>query len=223
MSTARPAPEDVRRAGPRNRVKLLLTALAALVTAAAAGGLGTMAAGYVSQSAAGGFSVSTGSVTIGAGAANRLTTAVANLQPGDTIYRAIDLLSSSTLLSSVTLTTTDTYGGTKLSTATVGLQMVVQWCSTTAGWTETGSAPAYTYSCPGTTTTLIPTRNVLGSSLSLGSGLNAVNSGASLPTTDHLLITLTLPTSSPSSAQSAQSIINYAFTGVQLTPPKKAR
>jgi hypothetical protein len=223
MLTARPTVEDLRRTGPRHRVKLLLTALAAIVTAAAAGGLGTLAAGYVSQSTASGLSVTTGSVTIGAGAANRLTTAVTDLQPGDTIYRAIDLLSSTTLLSSVTLTTTDTYGGTKLSSATVGLQMVVQWCPTTAGWTESGPAPAYTYSCPGSATTLIASRDVLTSGTSLGAGLNAVNTGATLPTTDHLLISLTLPTSSPSAAQSAQSIINYTFTGVQLTPPKQAR
>jgi spore coat-associated protein N len=225
MATVWGASERTR--GDRKHPTVLLAAIAALVTAAAAAGLGTLAAGYSSQQSASGLSVTTGSVTIGAGAANRLTTAVANLEPGDTIFRAIDLNSTTTLLSSVTLSTTDTYSGSKLSTNTIGqdgLQMTVQWCSTTAGWTELTSAPAYTYTCPGTTTTLIAARDVLtGTPISLGSGLNAENSAATLPTTDHLLITLTLPTSSPSAAQSAQSIINYTFTGVQLTPPKKAR
>lgn len=203
----------------------MLLAVAALVAAAASAGLGTLAVGYSSQRSATGLDVSTGIVTIGAGTANRLTTAVTNLEPGDTIWRTIDLLSSTTLLSSVTLSTTDTYSGTKLSANTVdGLQMTVDWCSTTAGWTEIGSSPAFTYTCPGTLTNLIAQRDVLtGSPISLGSGLNAVNSGATLPTTDHLRIKLTLPLSSPNSAQGAQSTINYTFTGVQLTPPKKAR
>jgi hypothetical protein len=202
----------------------LVGALAALVIAAGAAGLGTMAAGYSSQSGSSGLGVTSGEVTIGAGTVNRLTTAVGNIEPGDVIYRPIDLVSTTTLLSSVTLSTTDTYGGAKLSTATVGLQMTVQWCPTVAGWTEAGSSPAYTYTCPGGATTLIASRDLITSSpLSLGSGLNARNSGATLPTTDHLLVTLTLPTSSPSSAQAAQSVINYTFTGVQLTPPNKAR
>ncbi len=41
-------------------------------------------------------------VTIGAGTVNRLTTAVGNIEPGDVVYRPIDLLSTATLLSSVT-------------------------------------------------------------------------------------------------------------------------
>lgn len=203
---------------------LLAGALAALVTAAGAAGLATMAAGYSSQSGSGGLGVTTGVVTIGAGTVNRLTTAVGDLEPGDVVYRPIDLVSTTTVLSSVTLSTTDTYGGAKLSTSTVGLQMTVQWCATAAGWTEAGSSPAFTYTCPAGATTLIAARDVITSTpLSLGSGLNARNSGATLPTTDHLLVTLTLPTSSPSTAQGAQSVINYAFTGVQLTPPKKGR
>ncbi len=200
----------------------LLLALAMLIIAASIAGLGTLASGY-SSSGASGISVTTGTVTIAAGTANRLTTDVLELEPGDTLRRPIDLVSSTTLLSSMTLTTTDTFSGAKLSVATDGLQMTVQWCSTAGGWTEAGTAPAFTYTCSGTTTTLIGPRDVIGSAMSLGSALNAENSGATLPTTDHLLITLTLPATSPSSAQSAQSIINYAFTGVQLTPPKKAR
>ena len=209
--------------GPRHWLRTLLVGVIALGTAGGAAGLGTLAAGYASQSASSGLGVTTGSVTIGAGSTNRLTASISNLEPGDTAYRAIDLVSSTTLLSSLTLATTDTYGGAKLSAATTGLQMVVQRCS--VAWTEAGSPPttAYTYTCGGTTTTLVASRNVLTvTPLSL-TGLTALNSGASLPTTDFLVIALTLPTSSPSAAQSAQSVINYTFTGVQLTPPKKAR
>lgn len=208
---------------PGARGMLLAGALAALVTASGAAGLGTLAAGYSSQSGSGGLGVTTGVVTLGAGSANSLTTAVGNLQPGDTSYRVVDVTSSTTLLSSVTLSTTDTYSGAKLSTSTVGLQMTVQWCATV--WTPVVTTPpALTYSCSGGATTLIAARDVVTSTpLSLGSGLSAVNAGSTLPTTDHLRIALSLPTSSPSAAQSAQSVINYTFTGVQLTPPKKAR
>ncbi len=211
------------RSTPGMRTKLLLGALAALVTAAGAAGLGTMAAGYTGSSPSSGLGVTTGVVTIGAGSANSLTTTVSNLQPGGTSYRVIDLTASSTLLSSVTLSTTDTYSNAKLSTSSVGLQMTVQWCAT--AWTPVVTTPpALTYSCSGGATTLVPARDVITSTpLSLGSGLSAVNAGSSLPTTDHLRIALSLPTTSPSAAQSAQSVINYTFTGVQLTPPKKAR
>ena len=133
-----------------------------------------MAAGYSSQSGSSGLGVTTGVVTIGAGTCNRLTTAVGNLQPGDAIYRPIDLVSTTTLLSSVTLSTTDTYGGAKLSTATVGLQMTVQWCPTVAGWTEAGSAPAVHVHLPRRRHHAVASRDVITSSpLSLGSGLNA--------------------------------------------------
>ena len=202
-------------------LRLVLTGVAAVGVAAGAAGLGTLAAGYASQAASSGLGVSTGTVTIGAGTTNRLTVSISNIEPGDTAYRAIDLVSSTTLLSTLTLATTDTYSGAKLSTATTGLQMVVQRCS--VAWTEAGSSPAYTYSCGGTTTTLVASRNVLTTTPLSLTGLTALNSGASLPTTDYLVIALTLPTSSASTDQVAQSTINYTFTGVQLTPPKKAR
>jgi hypothetical protein len=208
------------------RTKTLLVALALLGTAASIAGFGTYATGYSSAGTSAGSSITTGVVTLGAGSANRLTTEVDDLQPGDTVYRPLDLVSSTTLLSAVTLSTTDTSSGTKLSANTVGLhdglQLVVQWCST--AWTETGPSPAYTYTCGGTTTTLIASRDVVTSSpIDLGSGLSARNSGATLPTTDHLLVALTLPTASPSTAQTAQSIINYTFAGVQLSTPGKKR
>jgi len=204
------------------RTKTLLVALAVLGVAASIAGLGTYATGYSSAGTSAGLSVTTGVVTIGAGSANRLTTEVDDVQPGDSVYRPLDLVSSTTLLSALTLSTTDTYSGAKLSATTTGLQMVVQWCST--AWTEAGTTPAFTYTCAGTTTTLIASRDVITSSpIDLGSGLNARNSGATLPTTDHLLVALTLPAASPSSAQLAQSIINYTFAGVQLSSPGKKR
>jgi hypothetical protein len=159
-------------------------------------------------------------VTIGAGPANSLTTAITKLEPGDSAHRVVDLVNSSTtVLSSVTLSTTDTYSGPKLSTSSTGLQMIIDACS--VAWTPVvTTAPALTYTCGGSTThPLTPIRDVLGTSISL-TGLNATNAASTLPTTDHLLITLFLPLSSLAADQFAQSIITYAFTGTQPTTPK---
>ncbi len=215
----------VKEIAKRNRSRTLLLSLAVLSTAGAIAGLGTFAL-YSSQAAPVGADVTAGFVTIGLGSSgaktNRLTTAVTDLEPGDTLFRSFDLISSSTLLSSVTLTTSDTASGTKLSSIGSGLQMTLQRCS--VPWTEAGVSPAFTYTCTGggaTLTTLVPTGDVLGTrSLT---GLDAMNSGVTVPTTDHLMVTMQLPTASPSADQSASSIINYLFTGIQLTPPKSAR
>jgi len=42
--------------------------------------------------------------------------------------------------------------------ATNGLQLTIQSCPT--AWTEAGTSPAYTYTCTGTATTVLPSRPV---------------------------------------------------------------
>jgi spore coat-associated protein N len=198
---------------------MLLAALAALVTAAGAAGLGTLASGYTNAASTTTGSIANGWVTIGAGTSQSLTTDITKLEPGDTAYRIVDLKNSSTtVLSSVTLSTTDSSSGSKLSTSGTGLQMLIDSCS--VAWTPVVVvSPALTYSCAGSTThPLTPSRDVLGTSISL-SGLNATNGAIALPTTDHLRIALTLPPGSLNADQTAQSIITYTFTGTQPTTP----
>jgi hypothetical protein len=66
--------------------------------------------------------------------------------------------SSSDTLSSIVLSTTASPSSLLDTEATNGLQMVIEKCSTP--WTEAGTAPAYTYTCSGTTSTVLASRAV---------------------------------------------------------------
>jgi spore coat-associated protein N len=196
----------------------ILGSLAALGAAASVAGLGTFATFTSSTSAS--QSIQSGTVSIALGsagtAANRLTIGASNLVAGDTIQRAVDLTStSSDPLASVALTTTASPSSALDTDATNGLQMVIDKCS--VAWTEGGTAPAYTYTCGGTTSTVLASRAVIGSALTLGN-LAEITSGS---TTDHLRVTLTLPSSAPNALQGQSSSISYTFVGTQRAATSK--
>lgn len=188
--------------------KLLLTA--ALLTAAAALiGVGAFATFTDTQSVS--QSDSSGTVTlagVGTNAANnRLSVGASNLAAGDTIQRAVDVKNTGSItLASVTLTTTATTSSLLDTDATNGLQMVIDKCS--VAWTETGGPP-YTYTCSGTTSSVITTRAVIGSTLALSSLTLTAN------TDNYLRVTLTLPSAAPNTLQNQSSVIQYAFTATQ--------
>ena len=157
-------------------------------------------------------SISTGTVVIALGATgastNRLNVNATGIGPSDVIQRSVDLINQGSMtLSATTLTTTATTSSLLDTDATNGLQMAIDKCS--VAWTEGGSAPAYTYTCSGSTSTVLASRAVIGSSLAL-SNLGSLTAGA----TDHLRVTLTLPSSADNSFQSQSSTIQYAFAGV---------
>jgi len=89
---------------------------------------------------------------------------------------------------------------------------VIDRCS--AAWTESG--PPYTYTCSGSTSTVLASRAVIGSGLSL-SNLTATTAG----NTDHLRVTLTFPSGAGNTFQNQSSTISYAFTGTQRTATNK--
>src|SRR6266436_1464573 len=144
------------------------------------------------------------------GAANRLTVGASNLVPGDTIQRAVDINNNGSAgtssVGAVTLTTTAPTSSLLDSDATNGLQMVIDKCS--VAWTESG--PPYTYTCGGTTTSVLTTRAVIGGSIAL-SNMSALTAG----NTDRLRITLTLPAGASNTLQGQSSVLNYVFTGNQ--------
>jgi predicted ribosomally synthesized peptide with SipW-like signal peptide len=196
----------------------ILGSLALLGAAASVAGLGTFATFTSSTSAS--QSIQSGTVSIALGsagtAANRLTIGASNLVAGDTIQRAVDLTStSSDPLASVALTTTASPTSGLDTDTTNGLQMVIDKCS--VAWTESGTAPAYTYSCGGTSSTVLSSRPVIQSSVAL-SNLAATASGSS---TDHLRVTLTLPSTAPNALQGASSSISYNFVGTQRAATSK--
>jgi predicted ribosomally synthesized peptide with SipW-like signal peptide len=194
----------------------LVATIAILGAAASLAGLGTYA--NFTSSASQSHSISSGTVTIALGATgaatNRLNIGASGLAPGDTIQRSVDLSNSGSLdLASVTLTTTASPSSLLDTDSTNGLQMVIDRCS--QAWTEAG--PPYTYSCGGSTTTLVSSRAVIGSNMSLGGSLSALSSGG----TDHLRVTLTLPSGAGNTLQNQSSTISYAFTGTQRAATNK--
>ena len=195
----------------------LLVSLAIVAAAASIAGLGTFATFTSSTSAS--QSVSSGTVTIALGATgaatNRLTVGASNIAPGDTIQRSVDLINSGSIdLSGITLTTNATTSSLLDTDATNGLQMVIDRCSN--AWTEGGTAPAYTYSCSGATSSVLASRAVVGSNLTLSS-LAALTNGV----TDHLRVTLSFPSAAPNSFQNQSSTIQYTFTGTQRAATNK--
>jgi hypothetical protein len=188
-----------------------LLASAALIGAAASvAGLGTYGAFTSTTSAS--ESVSSGTVVIGLGASganNRLSVAATGIVPGDTIQRAVTLSNSGTQnLASATLTTTATTTSKLDTDAVNGLQVAIDDCS--VAWTEAGTAPAYTYTCSGTTTSVLASRAVIGSNVSLANLASVTASG-----TDHLRVTVSLPSGADNSFQGLSSTVNFSFTGTQ--------
>lgn len=202
-----------KRQRPRAR-KLLATA-AILGATASVAGLGTFATFTSSTSAS--HTISSGTVTIALGATgastNRLNIDATAIAPGDTIQRSVDLINQGTLnLASVALTTQATTSSVLDTDATYGLQMVIDKCS--VAWTESG--PPYTYTCGGSTSTVLSTRAVIQSSVAL-SNLSSLTAG----TTDHLRVTLTLPGTAGNSFQNKSSTLQYTFTATQRTATDK--
>ena len=146
---------------------------------------------------------------------NRLTVGASNIAPGDTIQRSVDLIDSGSIdLASITLTTNATSSSLLDTDATNGLQMVIDRCSN--AWTEGGTAPAYTYTCSGATSTVLASRAIIGTNLAL-SNLSALTNGV----TDHLRVTLSFPSAAPNSFQNQSSTVQYTFTGTQRAGTSK--
>jgi predicted ribosomally synthesized peptide with SipW-like signal peptide len=193
----------------------LLATVAILGAAASIAGLGTYAT--FTSTTSENHTVSSGTVTIALGATgastNRLNIGASALAPGDTIQRSVDLTNSGSLdLASVTLATTASPTSLLDTDTTNGLQMVIDKCS--VAWTEAG--PPFTYTCGGTTTPVLASRPVIGNNLAL-SGLSSTTAGQ----TDHLRVTLTLPSGAGNNLQNQTSTITYAFTGTQRAATNK--
>ncbi len=199
--------ERTSRNGLRITKRLLLS-IAAIGSAASIAGLGTFA--VFTNTTSESHAVTTGTVVVGLGdlgtSANRLDIDATAVAPGDTIQRSVTLANDGTLdLASVTLTTSADPSSILDTDATDGLQMTIDQCD--VAWTESG--PPYTYTCSGTTTTTVASRAVIGTDLALSD--LTLTAGA----TNHLRVTLTLPTTAGNTFQDLTSTISYAFTGTQ--------
>jgi len=188
--------------------KLLLTG-ALLAVAASLVGIGASATFTDTQSVS--QSDSSGTVTL-AGVStnavnNRLSVGASNIAAGDTIQRTVDIKNIGNIaLAGVTLTTSATTSSLLDTDTTNGLQMVIDKC--TVAWTETGGPP-YTYTCGGTTSTVLASTPVIGSNLAL------LNLTLTAGTDNYARVTLTLPGAAPNTLQNKSSVIQYAFTATQ--------
>jgi predicted ribosomally synthesized peptide with SipW-like signal peptide len=195
----------------RGRRREALAALAALGLGAALAGTGALATWTATTTA--GNTVAAGTVLIALGntgaSTNRLTVNASGLVPGDTVQRSFDITNTGSQdMASVALTTTASPSSLLDTDTTNGLQMVVDRCS--VAWTESGSSPAFTYSCSGSTTTIVSSRAVIQSALTMA-GLSSLVAGG----TDHLRLTLTFPSTAGSSFQGLSSTLAYSFLGTQ--------
>jgi len=193
----------------------LIATIAVLGAAASIAGLATFATFTSTTSSS--HTISSGTVTIALGATgastNRLNIGASAVAPGDTIQRSVDLANSGSLdLASVTLTTSASPSSLLDTDASNGLQMVLDKCS--QAWTESG--PPYAYTCGGTSSSVLASRAVIGNNLTL-SNLGSTTAGA----TDHLRVTLTLPSGAGNTLQNQSSTITYAFTGTQRAATNK--
>ena len=189
----------------------VLFSLAALGVAGALAGMGTFATFTATTSAS--QTLASGTVIIALGntgaSTNRLTVNASGLVPGDTAQRSFDLSNTGSQdLASVGLTATASPSSLLDTDTTNGLQMVVDRCS--VAWTESGSSPAFSYSCSGSTTTIISSRAVIQSGLAMA-GLSALTAGG----TDHLRLTLTFPGTAGATLQGLSSTLTYSFLGTQ--------
>src|SRR4029079_7623681 len=95
--------------------------------------------------------------------------------PGDTIQRSVDLTNSGSLdLASVTLTTSASPRSLLDTAGTKALHTVDH--NGSQAWTESG--PPYTYACGGATSSVLASRAVIGSSLSLSNLTSLITAGA---------------------------------------------
>jgi hypothetical protein len=195
----------------------IFLSLALIGSAASIAGLGTYAT-FTSSTPAEAQTLAAGTASIELGAAgtgaNRLDVGASGILPGDTVQRAVDLKNSGDAALSTVSLTTSASPSSKLDTDTTnGLQMTIDSCP--SAWTESGTEP-YTYTCSGTTKTVLASRPVVGSNLDLGS-LASLTPG----NTDHLRVTMALPQTADETFEGLTSAIGFVFTGTQRAGTSK--
>jgi len=182
----------------------VIASIALVCAAAAIAGLGTFATFTSSTSTS--HTIASGTLSLTSGPTNRLGTGASTIAAGDSMQRAIDLnYAGSISFGSATLTTSASASSALDTDATDGLHLEIDKCS--VAWTESG--PPYTYTCGGSTSTVLASAPVIGSNVALS------NLTLTAGSTDHLRVTVTLPSTAGNSLQNLSSTVGYTFTGVQ--------
>lgn len=194
----------------------VLASAALLAAAAGVAGMGTYGGFTTSTSASADVKAGIVKFEVGAaGANNRLSVAATGAVPGDSIQRAVTLSNSGDQnLAAITLTTAAS-PSSKLDTDAVnGLQMKIDGCS--VPWTEAGTSPSFTYTCTGTTTTVLASRGVTGNAIPL-TGLASVAPAQ----TDFLRVLMTVPATADNTFQGLNSTMSFSFDAIQRAAGNK--
>ena len=198
------------RTSLRKNSAKLLASVVLVGGAASVAGLGTFGA-FTSTTAAT-QNVATGTLALSLAQHSSLGTTVdaTNLVPGDTVQRSVTLSRSAAneKFGSVLLSTAGTSSNVLTSDATKGLQVTVEDC--TVPWTQVGTTKTFT--CGGTTSTLISARPVIQTNLDLGNATTTLNAAAAAA---NLRITLALPVAADNTFQGKSNAITFTFDATQ--------
>ncbi len=188
----------------------VIGSLGVLGAAAAVAGLGTFGT-FTDSTAPLNASVNTGTLSINLTAANdtgTLTMTAGNFVPGDSLSRSVNLVNDGTTNFSALNLVTAASDATKTSLlntdAVNGLKVSVKSCS--LPWTK---PTATTYACSGVTKDLVT--NAPAVSGNILPNVASINAGG----TDHLVVTLALPTEAGNQFQGLSSALSLTFGGTQ--------
>jgi len=198
------------KSGLRGNTRKIMLSLGVVGAAAAVAGMGTF--GTFTSTTSGSETVNSGTVAIalGTGAASTLAVPAVNVVAGDTIQRAVTLNNTGNSdLSTVTLTTAASPSSKLDTDVTQGLQLKIDSCS--VAWTAVAPTTAPTYTCSGTTSSVLATKAVIGANTAI------TTRATSAATTDNLVVTLTLPGTADNTFQNLNSTIGFTFNATQRT------
>ena len=192
----------------RGTTRKVLGSLAVIGTAAAVAGLGTYGT-FTDSTTPVSTELTSGTVSIDlAQRAAPIPATTTGLLPGDSLARTVTLLNDGTSpLSTVALGVTASTPSILTTDTVHGLQLAVASC--TVPWTQATTATAGpTYTCPGTT-------KALGTGAAVGTRTLDAPAVLTPGGAEHLLLTLSLPTSADNAFQGKTSTLALTFSGVQ--------
>jgi hypothetical protein len=197
---------STNRAGTTRKV---LGSLAVIGTAAAVAGLGTFGT-FTDSTTPVSTQLTSGTVSIDlAQPAAPIPATTTGLLPGDSIARTVTLTNDgNSPLSTVSLGVTTANPSVLTTDAVNGLQLALKSCS--VAWTQLAT-PAPVYTCTGTERAIAtPGAAVAVPNRTLDAPASLTPGG-----TDHLLLTLSLPTTADNTFQGKTSTLSLTFSGVQ--------
>jgi hypothetical protein len=191
----------------RSTARKVVGSLGVIGAAAAVAGLGTFGT-FTDSTTPVSTEVTTGKVDINlAQPAAAIPATTANFVPGDSMTRAVTLTNNGTAaLSSVTLNVDSSTNNVLTTDIVNGLQLSLKSCS--VAWTQGGTATAPTYTCSGT-------ERSLGSGTAVSSRLLDAPASLAPGGVDHLVFTISLPTTADNTFAGKDSTLSLTFTGVQ--------